>query len=76
MLTSEVKLLNENQETTFKNLKRGEGIVGTDGTRIKVDINYYLHFQSNGEVFLVGKASWPLRANGKEQRFRLIAEEI
>lgn len=78
MITGEVKLLDENQvkETLFEGMEIGEGVVGTDGTRIKINHDLYLHFTTRGEVQVSRKANWPLRANRKAQRFRLIAEEI
>ena len=78
MLTGEVKLLKQVRlsDTKFDSLNIGEGTAGTDGTRIKIQHDSYLHFQTDGYICRNHGCNWPVRSNRDVRKFRLIAEEI
>lgn len=77
-MTGEVKLLKQVRLSNpkFEDLKNGEGTTRTDGTRIKIGYDAYLHFQTDGHVFLNTKPGWPSEEIKEVRKFRLIAEEI
>ncbi len=64
---------------SFSDLKVGDGIesIRGDGVRIKVEHNFYLHFQQEGNVISNEEFYWPQREfEGTIKKFKLTAEEV
>ena len=76
-MTGEVKLLERMRinYVSFKDLVVGQGIINTDGVRIKIREDRYLHFL-DGKISSNDKGNWPCKPIGEIKKFHLIAKEI